>query len=146
MSEVTNKDFLNLDDFVGNPLTASGSITSRPLTNDGKIPCGIDITGAPMIEFKSGARRSSKALRYDLIPAAGLERLAQRYTLGAERYGDWNWQKGLQDTEYVNQFKAHLLAHWVAYLRDGCTKDDNLAAIAWGAFALMEAEAQSAKS
>ena len=143
MSEVTEK----LEKLFGNPITTTERTPTQLVNGELKrIPCGIDPAGEPMVEFSSGARRSSKALRYDLIPPAGLERLARRYTLGAERYGDWNWQKGLKDAEYVNQFKAHLLAHWVAYLRDGCTKDDNLAAIAWGAFALMEAEVQSAKS
>lgn len=94
----------------------------------------------PMVEFKSGAKRSSKALRFDLIPAEGLRRLAQRYTMGAEKYGEWNWQKGLQDPEYIAQFKAHLFAHVVDYLEHACAEDDNLAAIAWGAFALMECE------
>lgn len=60
--------------------------------------------------------------------------------MGAEKYGEWNWQKGLKDPEYVAQFKAHLMAHMVDYLEKGCVEDDNLAAIAWGSFALMECE------
>lgn len=91
-------------------------------------------------EFKSGAKRSAEAPRYDLIPWAGLRRLALRYGMGAKKYGEFNWQKGLEDKEFVNQFKAHLIEHVWAFLRDGCTLDDNLAAIAWGAFALMEVE------
>lgn len=94
----------------------------------------------PMVEFKSGAKRSSKALRFDLIPTEPLRRLAERYTMGAEKYGEWNWQKGLKDPEYIAQFKAHLFAHLVDYLENGCEVDDNLAGIAWGAFALMECE------
>lgn len=94
----------------------------------------------PMVEFKSGAKRSEKALRYDLIPPRALRRLAERYTMGAEKYGDENWKKGLLDPEYVKQFEAHLIEHWVRWKLDGCKKDDNLAAMAWGCFALMEAE------
>lgn len=90
--------------------------------------------------FKSGAKRSEVAPRYDLIPRAGLRRLAARYTMGAAKYGEYNWQKGLADREYVAQFKAHLFAHMLDFMEDGCEKDDNLAAIAWGAMALMEVE------
>lgn len=91
-------------------------------------------------QFKSGAIRSGEAPRYDLIPWAGLRRLAKRYAMGAAKYGEFNWIKGLQDREFVNQFKAHLIEHVWAFLKDGCVLDDNLAAIAWGAFALMEVE------
>lgn len=93
-----------------------------------------------MVEFKSGAKRGANALRFDLIPTGPLRRLAERYTMGAEKYGEWNWQKGLRDPQYIAQFKAHMFAHLVNYLERGCSDDDNLAAIAWGAFALMECE------
>lgn len=93
-----------------------------------------------MVEFKSGAKRGANALRFDLLPVEGLRRLAKRYTGGAERYGEGNWKKGLKDPEYIAQFKAHMLAHIVDYLENGCKDDDNLAAVAWGAFALMEVE------
>lgn len=93
-----------------------------------------------MKTFASGAKRSNLVPRYDLIPAEGLRRLAERYTLGAAKYGEYNWQKGLLDKEYVDQFKCHLIEHFYKYITEGCSKDDNLAAVAWGAFALMEAE------
>lgn len=96
----------------------------------------------PNVEFKSGAKRSKVAVRYDLIPSAGLRRLAERYTMGAAKYGEGNWTKGLADPEYVAQFRCHMIAHMWKYLDDGCKLDDNLAAIAWGAFALMEVEDQ----
>jgi hypothetical protein len=93
-----------------------------------------------MRKFKSGAKRSGDKPRYDLIPHEGLRRLAERYTLGASKYGEYNWQKGLKDPEYIKQFKCHLAAHLFDYFENGCSKDDNLAAIVWGCFALMEVE------
>lgn len=47
-------------------------------------------TDAPMHVFESGAKRSELKPRYDLIPSVLLERLALRYTIGAEKYGEWN--------------------------------------------------------
>lgn len=90
--------------------------------------------------FKSGAMRSSRVPRFDLIPREGLRRLAERYTVGAVRYGDNNWKNGANDAEYIAQAKAHLIQHVWDYLETGNATDDNLAAIAWGAFALMEFE------
>jgi hypothetical protein len=90
--------------------------------------------------FASGAKRAKDEARFDLIPRSGLTRLAARYTMGARKYGEHNWQKGLADPEYVAQFKAHMAAHMMNFFEEGCEKDDNLAAIAWGAMALMEVE------
>lgn len=101
-----------------------------------------DSSGEEIIEFKSGAVRA-KALRYDLLPPRALKRLAARYTLGSIKYSEGdgsNWKKGLLDPEFVKQFEAHMIEHWIAWKIDGCKKDDNLAAMAWGCFALMEAE------
>jgi hypothetical protein len=74
-------------------------------------------------------------LRYDLISPVGLRRLAARYAMGAERYGDHNYLKGIPASNIVN----HLMAHLENY-RAGRRDDDHLAAIAWGAFTLMHYE------
>uniref|UniRef100_UPI001E4FF338 dATP/dGTP diphosphohydrolase domain-containing protein n=1 Tax=Acetomicrobium sp. S15 = DSM 107314 TaxID=2529858 RepID=UPI001E4FF338 len=34
-------------------------------------------------------------LRYDLIPSDALRELAKVYTVGAEKYGERNWEKGM---------------------------------------------------
>jgi hypothetical protein len=101
-------------------------------------------TGEAMVEYKSGARRSEHKPDYSLIPRSGMKRIAARYTLGL-KYGRDNWKKGLRDPEYVEQFVNHLIEHIWDYLEDGCRKDDNLAAIAWNAIALMEAERVAAQ-
>src|ERR1700719_4656443 len=92
---------------------------------------------------KSGATRSNKVPRYDLIPREGLRRVAERYTMGAEKHGENNWRKGVRDPEFIQQCKNHLIDHMWLYLQQGNINDDNLAAVAWGAFALMEIEYQA---
>ena len=88
--------------------------------------------------------RSAKSPRYDLIPKEGLRRLALRYQLGLQKYTRDNWRKGLNDAEFIDQAKCHVMEHLLDYMEEGNTKDDNLAAIVWGCFTLMEAEKRAA--
>jgi hypothetical protein len=74
-------------------------------------------------------------LRYDLVSPIGLRRLAARYALGAERYGDHNYLRGIESSNIINHMMAHL-----ENFRAGRRDDDNLAAIAWAAFTLMHYE------
>jgi hypothetical protein len=88
-------------------------------------------------KFSTGAKRSKDAngVRYDLISVVGLRRLAARYALGAVNYGDDNWRKGFPYSDVINHLQNHL-----ELFKEGDTSDDNLAAIAWGAFTLMDFE------
>lgn len=87
--------------------------------------------------FPSGAVRSKDAddTRFDLISPIGLRRLAARYALGAKKYDDHNWRKGMPHSDLLN----HLMRHANLY-NSGDRSDDHLAAVAWGAFALMHFE------
>lgn len=91
--------------------------------------------------FSTGAKRSNDVdhIRYDLIPHVALRRLAERYGMGAEKYGDHNYLKGIPYSVMINHIQNHL----ENFKRDRCTRDDNLAAIAWGVFSLMAYEALS---
>ena len=88
--------------------------------------------------FASGAMRSNDVdhMRFDLIPCVALQRQARRYGMGAERYGDHNYLKGIPYSCIIN----HLEAHLNDFKMHRCTKDDNLAAIAWAANTLMAYE------
>jgi len=91
--------------------------------------------------FSSGAVRSEVKPRYDLIPLVALRRLANRYGLGAVKYGDYNWLKGGPD--FVKDVPNHIIEHiflWVS----GDRAEDHLAAAAWGCCALMHFEEQDA--
>ncbi len=90
----------------------------------------------PQHTFPSGAKRSKKSERFDLICPVGLKRIARRYALGAAKYSDFNWCLGVPASECLN----HLIAHVVDFMENGNSKDDNLAAIAWNAIALMHYE------
>ena len=98
------------------------------------------LDGTSAVQFDCGAVRSSRSPRFDLIPRQGLVRLAHRYELGLKKYSRDNWRKGLSNEEWLDQLKCHMADHMSKYLSNYDVKDDHLAAICWGAFALIEAE------
>jgi hypothetical protein len=70
--------------------------------------------------------------RFDLICPAGHRRLASRYSLGAEKHGEHNWTAGMPVAVIVNHMEKHL-----NLLKAGDVTDDHVAAVAWGAYAIM---------
>lgn len=74
--------------------------------------------------FPSGAKRSKDAdgTRLDLIPLEFLRRVGATLMTGAEKYGEFNWQKGMPIAECAN----HALQHLYKYL-DGDTSEDHIA-------------------
>lgn len=92
----------------------------------------------PMHTFDTGAKRSEKIeARYDLIPTGALRRLALRYGMGAQKYGEWNWQKGLPFSDTYNHIIEHLEKFKLMLMSGSNMTDDDLAGAAWGIFALM---------
>lgn len=78
-----------------------------------------------MQKYETGAVRSSRMPRYDLIPRTGLERIAERFTGGllnhpimegvgeptggALKYGECNWENGLPTSDVINHIYDHLV-------------------------------------
>lgn len=50
--------------------------------------------------------------RYDLIPVEPLQRLAEVFTYGADKYSDRNWEKGLTYSRVYAATQRHLNAFW----------------------------------
>lgn len=84
------------------------------------------------VTFSTGAKRSARADRFDLIPPCALKRLAKIYTEEAIEYGPHNWQKGMDWSDTINHGVAHLL-NWLS----GDRGEDHLAKAAWAIFTLM---------
>jgi len=87
-----------------------------------------------------GRKNDQGKLRYDLIPPHPLEKLAQVYTIGANKYGDHNWRKGMAWGRIIGALFRHVEA-W----RQGRTVDPEdgqhpLASAIWCCFTLMEFE------
>lgn len=73
--------------------------------------------------------------RFDLVTPFGLMRLAKWYELGAQKYSDRNWEKGMPFSRYVDSAMRHL----VKYIM-GMTDEDHLAAAAWNILCIIHHE------
>ena len=88
--------------------------------------------------LKQGAKFDIGKTRYDLIPAFSLDELAKVYTMGAEKYDDNNWRKGLKWGRIFGAIMRHLWAFWRGERLDSESGLHHLAHAAWGCFTLME--------
>lgn len=78
--------------------------------------------------------------RYDLLPVFAMRRLALWYELGAVKYGDRNWEKGIPYSRCVESSKRHL-DKYIMGLHD----EDHLAAAVWNLMAIMEYQERGMK-
>lgn len=87
-----------------------------------------------------GVKYDEDRLRMDLIPPYPLMMLAQVYTLGAKKYGVWNWTNGMSWMRLAGAMLRHLYA-WISGEKyDKGDGQHHLASVAWGALTLMQYE------
>jgi len=93
---------------------------------------GDDIRPGTTAKFGTGAVRSSdvEEFRYDLISPIGLREVARACAEGAEKYGDWNWEKGMPAHDLLN----HAIAHIYGFL-SGDRREPHLGHAAWNLLA-----------
>jgi hypothetical protein len=122
--------------------TVAPGLTNHDHADGDTVPLPRDHSSESRVQFASGATMSELKPRYDLICPTGLRRLAERYALGAKKHGDTNWclAGDKDDKAFMRARLNHLIRHVADYLEYGNEGDDNLAAIAWAAFALMHYE------
>lgn len=84
-------------------------------------------------QFASGATRSDATGRgrFDLIPYEAMLALARRYEMGAERFGDRNWERGQPLSRLLSSMRRH--AHQVGY----DYSEDHIGAVLWNAAAFV---------
>ncbi len=88
------------------------------------------------------ARESNKGRgRFDLFPYEAMEALAVWYEQGGEKYGDRNWEKGLDIDDTLNRMTRHAIKAC-----NGWTDEDHLSAVMWNAAAVITLRARAAKS
>ena len=73
--------------------------------------------------------------RFDLISPFAMMRLAKWYEMGANKYEDRNWEKGIPFHSFLNSALRHLTKYLMGW-RD----EDHLAAAAWNVFCLIHFE------
>jgi len=87
-----------------------------------------------------GRKDDAGKLRFDLIPVEPLRKLAEVYTIGARKYADRNWEKGIQWGRIYAAMQRHAWAFWNGERLDPVDGQHHLASVAWCALALMEYE------
>lgn len=94
----------------------------------------ITDSGTRITYGEGGAMRepSSGKGRYDLISPYATRRLAKWMELGAKKYADRNWEKGMPFSRYADAAKRHLDKFIM-----GMEDEDHLAAVAFNVFAIM---------
>ena len=56
--------------------------------------------------------------RLDLIPPEALIAVGEVFAYGAEKYGEWNWRKGMEHSRLVSALLRHLMAHQMGEDKD----------------------------
>ena len=98
-------------------------------------------TDGTTVVDQSGARKNDGGkLRYDLIPVYPIERLAEVYSIGAVKYDDRNWERGMVWGRVFRAMLSHAWKWWRGETYDPVDGQHHLASVAWCAFALMEYE------
>jgi hypothetical protein len=90
--------------------------------------------------MSEGRKDDAGKLRFDLVPIDPLRKLAQVYTIGAEKYEDRNWEKGIRWGRIYAAMMRHATAWWNGETNDPIDGQHHLSSVAWCAFALMEYE------
>lgn len=85
-----------------------------------------------------GLKYDADKLRFDLIAVEPLEEVAAIYTMGAKKYADNNWRKGLKWGRVFGAIMRHLWAWWRGQDLDPESGRSHLAHAAWGCLTLME--------
>jgi len=114
--------------------------TPQPLPNVGEKDDEVLSNGGT--QFSTGAVRSAdkQGVQYHLISPIGMRRLAETHREGTDKYGFFNWERGMPIGDLLN----HAIAHIYAFLsgvpsvdaKTGKVEDD-LAHAAWNLFAAM---------
>ena len=93
-----------------------------------------------LVDMGTGATRSKIDTAYHMVPREGLDAIARRFALGAEKHGEGNWKLGMPWDVMWDHVFAHMMR-----LRDRLERgerfdpdahDDDIGAIAWGMCAM----------
>lgn len=87
-----------------------------------------------------GRKDDGGKLRFDLLPPVPLMRIAEVYTIGAKKYSDRNWEKGILWGRIFGAMCRHAWNWWAGQKNDPVDGQHHLASVAWCAMTLMEYE------
>lgn len=88
--------------------------------------------------LKAGVKYDGEKLRYDLISQIALEELAKVYTMGAKKYEDHNWRKGMKWSRIFSALMRHMWAFWRGEENDSESGLSHVAHAMWNCATLLE--------
>lgn len=93
--------------------------------------------GGERMTYENGGMREPSTGKgaYELISPFALERIAMWYELGAHKYADRNWEKGIPFGRLIQSAIRHMI-RWMK----GDRSEDHLAAVCWNVMAMMHFE------
>lgn len=99
----------------------------------------MNISEASRAEMESGAgtKDDGGKLRYDLVPPEALAEWVRVLTVGAEKYEDRNWERGMGYGRAFAALNRHAQAWWAGERDDPETRVHHMAAVMFNAAALL---------
>lgn len=76
--------------------------------------------------------------RYDLVPPGPIQELAELFGKGAEKYGDRNWEKGMDWGRVFAAMQRHAWSWWGGEELDPVDGQHHLTSVMWCAMVLLE--------
>lgn len=98
----------------------------------------VEESGETMTTSSTGGRKAVKRARFDLLPARALWEVAEHFGSGAEKYGDSNWEKGIEWSKFFQAMQRHAWLFWSGEDYDPGMNSKHLAAVVFHALVLME--------
>ena len=68
--------------------------------------------------MRSGRKDDSAKLRWDLLPPDATEEIVKVLMFGAQKYGDYNWARGMKWSRMFAALMRHMWAWWRGEGRD----------------------------
>lgn len=87
--------------------------------------------------LQDGIKYDTDKNRLDLLPTLALEEVGRVYSIGARKYTDRNWEKGLKFSRIFGALLRHLFAWWRG---EKYAQDDgqhHLASVVWCGLTLL---------
>lgn len=87
-----------------------------------------------------GMKADAGKPRVGLIPPKIIEMIAAQYTMGADKYVQYNWALGMNYERVYSALQRHVLAWWGGERYDPIDNVDHLVAVIWNAMTLLHYE------
>ena len=87
-----------------------------------------------------GRKDDTGKARFDLFPVKPLFKVAEVYTIGAAKYDDRNWERGIKWGRIFAAMLRHTWNWWRGEKLDPEDRQHHLASVVWCALTLMEYE------